>query len=217
MSLKHWKIQLTLCLASLVIIPLSSYLFSFFFAQILIIPLLAGLLPLLLYPHFGILLAYPLGISLIYSGYLIAFSLWNGSLDTSLILLAFGSILIPTLLGYLLAILIQLVIPNKGFLLPINALAGLLIAITLLFSYGRADNVKTLSFYLIIPSILIVSQAIISIKEKHFWLSPFIIVSIFTLLYVYSYGIISEVLSIGYLLLSLGTSVIVNKISRKHH
>ena len=97
---KHWKLELFISIVSIFLIPLIYLLFSPFFGQILFVPLIFGILPIVLIKRYHYLICYPLAVSLVYSIFLLSWG-WTWPPDLSLIPLAFGSILIPTIIGYL--------------------------------------------------------------------------------------------------------------------
>lgn len=202
---KHWKIELILVLISAVAIPLSSHLFSLFVTEVLIVPLVSLLLPLLLYKKYKLLLLYPLGISFIYSLYLIRLSSLTGSMDLGLITLASLSILMPTIIGYIISSIIHLFIkPTHYNIMSIHCLSILLLAISLILSYGYHGTTRyALFFYLIMPIVILSTQAlIISLHTNHI-INSFVPIVAFTLLHLYIHGKFSLLFTCFYLSLSL--------------
>lgn len=218
-SPKHWKLELFITVLSAIIVPILYFLFGLFFGQIVFVPLFAGLLPILLFHRYKLLFFYPIGVSLVYFIFLtiLTLTLKTGPIDCSLLYLAFGSILVPTLVGYLLAFVTQRFInPTHKWFLPIQLLTIILIVLIVAMAYGYDGTLRyQVYLYLLLPLIFIGSQALISYLYPHHYITPFIPVLIFALFLQFSHGKFSLFLTVLYLLLSLITTYLVSVHSKK--
>lgn len=210
---KHWKLEVFITVVSFVVIPLIYLLFSPFFGQILFVPLMFGMLPIFLIKRYHYLFYYPLGVSLVYSIFLLTFS-WSWPPDLSLIPLAFMSILLPTLIGYAIGFFnLKYSNPNHKWLLPIHclttfALVYIITAQTIYFYSG--SSLAHLITYLFLPLIFIGSQALISYLYPSNRLSPLATALVFQLIHGFAgHGYLSWI-TLLYLALAYGAMYLVN-------
>ena len=214
---KHWKLELFITIVSGIVIPPSYLLFSSFFGQLIFVPLFAALLPILLFRRYKVLFGYPIGVSIIYFIFLTILALMTGPIQWSLLTLAFGSILIPTIIGYLLAFIAHRFInPTQKWFLPIQLLTIILIVLVVAMAYGYDGTLRyQLCLYLLLPLIFICGHALTSYLYPDHYISPFITVLIFALFFQFSHGKFSLFLTVLYLLLSLITTYLVSVHSKK--
>lgn len=182
---KHWKLEVFITVVSFALIPLIYLLFSPFFGQILFVPLMFGMLPIFLIKRYHYLFYYPLGVSLVYSIFLLTFS-WSWPPDLSLIPFAFISILLPTLFGYTIGFFnLKYGSPSHKWLMPIHcvttfAIVYIVTAQTVYFYSG--NSLAHLITYLFLPLIFIGSQALISYLYPSNRLSPLATALVFQLI-----------------------------------
>lgn len=182
---KHWKLEVFITAVSFILIPLIYLLFSPFFGQILFVPLIFGILPIILIKRYHYLFYYPLGVSLVYTLFLLTFS-WSWPPDLSIIPFAFGSILIPTLIGYAIGFFhLKYGNPDHKWLMPIHCLTSFVIvyvvtARTIYFYSG--SSLAHLVTYLLLPLIFMGSQSLISYLYPSNRLSPLATALIFQLI-----------------------------------
>ena len=162
---KHWKLELFISIVSIFLIPLIYLLFSPFFGQILFVPLIFGILPIVLIKRYHYLICYPLAVSLVYSIFLLSWG-WTWPPDLSLIPLAFGSILIPTIIGYLIGFFyLKFGQPNQKWLMPIHCLTSFILVYVVTSQSLLATAQSSLAHlytFLILPLVFIGSQGLIS-------------------------------------------------------
>lgn len=180
--IKHWKLELFITILAALIIPLIYLLFSPFFGQILFVPLIFGILPIFLIKRYKLLFCYPFGVSLVYTILLLILN-WSWPLDWSLIPLAFGTILVPTSLGYIIAILsLEFLDPSHKWVIPIHCLSSILIVyVVVIHSLYISSNslLANLSVYLFLPLTFIGTQTLISYLYPSNRLSPLVNALIF--------------------------------------
>lgn len=214
--LKHWKLELFISLASFVLIGLFYFLLSPFFAQVLFVPLLFGILPILLVRRYNLLFCYPFGASVAYTLFLLILS-HSWPIDWSLILLALGSVFIPTCIGYLIGFLtIKFLNPAHKWVIPIHILSAFLIIYLSIIHYlAISDIVSYLCLYLFLPLVFIGSQALITLLYPSNRLSPLVNSIIFILTSGFMGNGYFNPLGILYLILAYGTMYILLKILKK--
>ncbi len=182
---KHWKLELFISLVSVFLIPLIYLLFSPFFGQILFVPLLFGILPIVLIKRYHYLFYYPLAVSIVYSIFLLTLT-WSWPPDLSLIPLAFGSILIPTIIGYLIGFFnLKYGNPNHKWLMPIHCLTSFIL-VYVVTSQALLSSAQSplahLYTYLILPLVFIGSQGLISYLYPSNRFSPLATALVFQLI-----------------------------------
>lgn len=217
--IKHWKLEAFITGLSVLAIPLIYLIFSPFYGQVLFLPLIFGLLPVLLFNRYQLLFLYPLGVSFVYSIFLL---IWSKSwpIDFSLVSLAFGTILLPTFIGYLITFLhIKVGKADQKWILAIYCLFSIVIAILATIEYSSSID-KSLTFYLcrflFTPLVFIGTQALISLLYPSNRFSPLILTLIFILFHGFTNGNYFSPLSILNLVLTYITMYgVVTKIKKQ--
>ncbi|CQR24840.1 hypothetical protein BN1356_01195 [Streptococcus varani] len=186
---RHWKLETFIVAVSFLVIPLIYLLFSPFFGQILFVPLVYTILPILVIKRYGYLFYYPLGVSLVYSLFLLILS-WTWPLDFSLIPLAFGTILIPTVIGYLIGFFhLKFADPKQRWLLPIHCISStvLVYVVTIQYMSQNANSLLAhLCTYIFLPFIFIGCQGLITYLYPSNRYSPLVTALVFQLIYAFT-------------------------------
>lgn len=216
--MKHWKLECSIILLSIVLIPLSYLALPPFFAQLIFVPLFICALAAFLAQRYGLLYLYPIGLFLVY---LLYFTILGGGLELGFFALSVSSILLPYLFGNALGFLLRYFKKEKQvWLVPIHLITIFILAIFILQSYTLAiTNAQLIPLYqlLIYPLTILLSQVIINwfYPDNH-W-SPFVTVLFFTLIHGFNRGDSLAILpySLCYLLLALAVSFGMTYIKRK--